>query len=630
MADVRKSTRPFSINNTNPEPRTLDLRTTLANSWWIYRELFRRAPRDSTIRLLVTIFSAVLPTASAYYLGKFIDATIQSTTSGVSITSITQIDRPIIVWSLFLCLALVFQYITNVIDSYVSRRIDAYHMEKFTQDLFIKISHFDVQQFEDPVVSNSFQKARDNAYKVDFFWSASLNLINNMIAAGVALVICFRLTPEITLLVVLLTLPYNAIIGEATRKLWQFYNSHIEQRRRVSELNRYLSFETTMIPEHKVSGSHRYIGTIASKENNALIEERLDIFRTRVKKLLLLVFLQIPQYLVPPIYLAWRVLTKGITFGQLSFYYSRFSSLSSSISSTLSQFTTTSDAANYLGFVRDVFSSTPSITSGPKHIPATVPSTIEFVNVSFKYPKTDKYVLEKINLLIRPAEKVAIVGENGAGKTTLVKLLLRFYDPTEGEILVNGIPLSELSLDQYYDTIGVLLQDFNRYRVFTVKENIQSGDSTRVFSRQFLDRAILQADAHDFVAQLERGIDQILSKEFGGGTNLSTGQWQKIALARMFYRDRPVLILDEPTASIDAEAEYRIFKRIYNFTENKTVIIISHRFSTVRNAKQIFVLHKGKIIEQGSHDELMKKNGNYANAFSLQAKGYLLENSTPT
>ncbi len=249
------------------------------------------------------------------------------------------------------------------------------------------------------------------------------------------------------------------------------------------------------------------------------------------------------------------------------------------------------------------------------------PPTIEFRNVFFSYPDSDKLILKNFNLTIKSGEKIALVGENGAGKSTLIKLILRFYDVTDGEILINGIPIKELDIHDWYKKIGALFQDFIKYQ-FTFKENVIFGNLEMKDDLEGIKNAIKKSGADSYLEDLPKGLDQIVGKTFEDGVDLSGGQWQKLALARAFFRDAPILILDEPTSAIDAKAEYEIFERVGQLQKDKTVIIISHRFSTVRNADRILVLDEGRIVEEGNHEKLMKKKGLYAELFNIQAQGY--------
>ncbi len=247
------------------------------------------------------------------------------------------------------------------------------------------------------------------------------------------------------------------------------------------------------------------------------------------------------------------------------------------------------------------------------------PPKIEFKKVSFTYPNGTK-ILDNISFTVEPGQNVALVGMNGAGKSTIIKLLCRFYDVSDGQILVNGHDLRDLSLDQWYSYIGTLFQDFVSYH-FSVKENILLGDSSK-FDEAKMMEAAKRADAASFIERLPQKYSQILGREFDDGEELSGGQWQKLAIARAFYHASPVLIMDEPTSAIDAEAEFEIFENLEKEYRDKTLILVSHRFSTVRNADVILVIDGGQIIERGSHEKLLKLDGRYSSMFKKQAKGY--------
>jgi ATP-binding cassette subfamily B protein len=246
---------------------------------------------------------------------------------------------------------------------------------------------------------------------------------------------------------------------------------------------------------------------------------------------------------------------------------------------------------------------------------------IEFRNVSFAYPGTQRLVLRGLNLTLHQGERIALIGENGEGKTTIVKLLTRLYDPTEGAIYLDGVDLREYDLDDYTSQVAVIFQDFMRYDM-TARENIAIG---RVAERQNLDEVVAAArksKADDVVRKLEAGYEQMLGRRFDGGVDLSGGEWQKVALARAYLRDAQILILDEPTASLDAKSEQQVFRQFAELTQNKLSLLISHRFSTVRMADRIVVLENGRIAEEGHHDQLMARDGRYAQMFDMQASNY--------
>jgi ATP-binding cassette subfamily B protein len=255
----------------------------------------------------------------------------------------------------------------------------------------------------------------------------------------------------------------------------------------------------------------------------------------------------------------------------------------------------------------------------PVKIPKTpYPPEVEFRNVSFLYPGSKNKVLDNVSFKIESGQNVALVGKNGAGKTTIVKLICRFYDVTSGEILINGINIKNVNLHDWYSYLGTLFQEFIKYD-FTVKENITQGS---LHNEERVKSAAIKSGADKFILDLPKKYDQILGKQFEGGIELSSGQWQKIAIARAFYQSSPILILDEPTSAIDAETEFKIFKNLDKEYRDKSLLLISHRFSSVRNADKILVIQKGKIVEEGNHEDLVNKNGKYAKMFGRQAIGY--------
>jgi ATP-binding cassette subfamily B protein/ATP-binding cassette subfamily C protein len=259
----------------------------------------------------------------------------------------------------------------------------------------------------------------------------------------------------------------------------------------------------------------------------------------------------------------------------------------------------------------------------PRSPPRGGAGRIELRGLSFRYPGAGTWALRGVDLTLEPGEKLGLVGENGAGKSTLVKLLLRLYDPTEGAILYGGVDLRDMDVGDLRSRFGAVFQDFARYQ-FSAAENIGLGEPHRIGDRAAIARAAQRAGADAVIAALPQGFDTMLGGWFEAGHEISAGQWQKLAVARAFLReDAEVLILDEPTASIDAEAEHELFERFRTLAADRTAIVISHRFSTVRIADRIGVLHGGRLVELGSHRELLEQEGRYAHLFRLQAQGYL-------
>jgi ATP-binding cassette, subfamily B, bacterial len=321
------------------------------------------------------------------------------------------------------------------------------------------------------------------------------------------------------------------------------------------------------------------------------------------------------------------VLTKALagafSIGTFTMLTGAFQRSRTYIEKILSSFNDISEQAMFLTDLFDFFAMEPTIRSLPNAIPAPRPirAGFEFRDVAFAYPGSSRLVVQKINFRLYPEEKIALIGENGAGKTTLVKLLSRLYDPTAGSILLDGIDLREYDVESLRREIGVIFQDYMRYDM-VVRDNIGFGKIESLQDEPRVQTAAHKSLANHLIDRLPNGYDQMVGRRFEGGVDLSGGEWQKIALARAYMRDAQLLILDEPTATLDARAEYEVFQRFADLTRDRMAVLISHRFSTVRMADRILVLADGAIQEQGTHQQLVALGGRYAELFELQAAGY--------
>ncbi|GAA0261127.1 ABC transporter ATP-binding protein [Rhodanobacter caeni] len=328
-------------------------------------------------------------------------------------------------------------------------------------------------------------------------------------------------------------------------------------------------------------------------------------------------------YYAAYVIIAYRTVSGDFSVGDLTFLSASFRRLRNLLESLLVGFSQVAGQALYLDDLFSFFRIEPEILSppNPRPFPQPIREGFVFEDVGFRYPEAERWAVRHLSFTLRAGEVLALVGENGAGKTTLVKLLSRLYDPDEGRILLDGHPLAQYDLEELRLNIGVIFQDFVRYYL-SAADNVAVG---RIDARE--DRARVVEAAHrsmadEVIGKLPRGYEQMLGKLFKSGVDLSGGEWQKIAIARAYMRDAPLLILDEPTAALDARSEFEVFQRFKELSQGKTAVIISHRFSTVRMADRIIVLDGGRIEEIGSHDDLLAANGHYAELFELQAAGY--------
>jgi ATP-binding cassette subfamily B protein len=322
-------------------------------------------------------------------------------------------------------------------------------------------------------------------------------------------------------------------------------------------------------------------------------------------------------------YVVYEAVAGVLLIGALVFLTGAIAGASSNIQLLFSTFSSIADQALFLTDLLDFFALTPRVRSKPNALPVPRPilQGFEFKNVSFAYPGSKRMVLKNINFKLQPCERIALVGENGQGKTTIVKLLTRLYDVTDGQILLDGVDIREYDLEDLWKETSVIFQDFMRYEM-TASANIAMGRIADRANATRIQEAAVKSLAAPIIQRLPKGFEQVLGCRFDGGVDLSGGEWQRMALARAYLRDAQLLILDEPTASLDARSEHDVFRQFTELTQGKMALLISHRFSTVRMADRILVMEDGQISEEGPHDALMKSGGHYADMFELQATSY--------
>jgi len=393
--------------------------------------------------------------------------------------------------------------------------------------------------------------------------------------------------------------------------------------RRELDYLRVLGGSREAAKELKLFGLKDFLIQRFTRLSDQIYDENVNLSRRRLIAGSLLSMIGTAGYYSAYVYVIWRTVSGELSIGTLTFLTGAIVQASSNIQQVFSTLSSIADQALFLTDLLAFFEMQPTIRSKDHALPAPRPITrgFEFRNVSFRYPGTSRMVLNGLSVTLRAGERVALVGENGEGKTTLVKLMTRLYDPVEGQVLLDGIDLREYNLEDLYREIGVIFQDFMRYEM-TARANIAVGQVSEIDNTALLRTAAHKSMADQIIDRLPKDYEQMLGRRFETGVDLSGGEWQKVALARAYLRDAQVLILDEPTAALDARSEFEVFQRFAELTTGKTALFISHRFSTVRMAQRILVLENGRIAEDGSHDELFTLGGRYAEMFEMQAASY--------
>ncbi|GEO09098.1 ABC transporter ATP-binding protein [Segetibacter aerophilus] len=498
--------------------------------------------------------------------------------------------------------------------------------DKFSNHTSVKImSHaatLDLDQFENSAFYDKLERARQQTIGRTILLSQVLSQVQDLITMAFLAAGLLAFNPWLIILLLVAIIP--AFLGEAyfNDKTYALSRRQTPERRELDYV-RFLGASDETAKEVKIFNLSGFIINRFKElsgqfyKDNKLLAMRRTVWGT------LFTMLGSAGYYGAYVFMIAQATQGKITIGSLTFLAGSFRQLRSLLEGILIRFTSVSQGAVYLQDFFEFFEIQPKIVlaTNPVPFPKPIKYGFTFDNVGFRYSNSERWANRHLSFTLRPGEKIALVGENGAGKTTLVKLLARLYDPTEGQILLDGINLREYDLDELRIQIGVIFQDFIRYQM-SVNQNIAVGNISEVSNHPLIKSSSEQSMAHPLIERLPNKYEQMLGRRFNNGIDLSGGEWQKIALARAYMKDAQLLILDEPTAALDARAEYEVFQRFAELTKGKTAVLISHRFSTVRMADRIVVLEKGQLVEIGSHEELLQKGGRYAELFRLQAMGY--------
>ncbi|HUK49264.1 MAG TPA: ABC transporter ATP-binding protein [Terriglobales bacterium] len=518
---------------------------------------------------------------------------------------------------------------TALVSSLISRAIDysdSLLANKYTRHVSIEVmkhaSELDVIAYEDPVFYDRLERARVQATdRLVMIQSIGRLELQAITAIAYSVAVMFY-APWLMLLLIAAVVP--AFLGE-THFAFLGYAKNFRQTpiKRQLDYLRQAGATKEAAKELKLFNLAGFFTNRFAKLSDIIYKQDVDLARKRLGIGSILSVISTGGYYGAYAYVIWKTVAGRLTIGTFYFLITAIMQASSNIQQVFSTLSGIADQALFLTDLLAFFEMRPTIQSKPNALPAPRPirQGFEFRNVSFQYPGNERLVIDHLNFHLHPAERVALIGENGQGKTTIVKLITRLYDPTEGQILLDGIDLREYDLEDLYREIGVIFQDFMRYEM-TARENIAVGKIEQIEDLAALTDSAHKSLADEVIARLPAKYEQMLGRRFESGVDLSGGEWQKLALARAYLRDSQLLILDEPTAALDARSEYQVFQRFAELTAGKMALFISHRFSTVRMADRIVVLESGRIVEEGTHEKLTRMGGRYAEMFELQAASY--------
>jgi ATP-binding cassette subfamily B protein len=587
------------------------------------RLVWETQPALTVVIGLSTLFQALIPAATAWVGKLTIDAVVSALAQPA--LGFGPVALPL---ALGVGLALAGQVLNalhqvsqDLLRDKLTYRINAQIIEKALT--------LDLEFFETPHKQDMLQRAwQEASFRPLMILQETFMLVQHVITLVTMTALMLRFSVWVVLLLVVTGLPALYVQSKFARESFMLYHGRAGAWRRLMYYSMLLT-QGNFVKEIKLFGLGRVLLDRYKTLYAQFIRENRGLALRRNAASAALQLLGLAGYYGAYLAVILQTLGGHLTLGDLTLYSALLMQAPLIAQSLMQVMSTIYEQNLFLGNLFAFLGLQPSMPPGGvgRPTPETLRQGIEFRHVNFRYPSSMSDILHDISLTIRPGEKIALVGENGAGKTTLIKLLTRLYDPSSGSITFDGVDLRELDPASVQARIGVIFQDFVQYHL-PARENIGFGQVEALNDEARIIAAAQKSGAHEIISRLPQGYDTMLGRLFlerdgrREGSDLSIGQWQKVALARAFMRAAPLLILDEPTASLDARAEYEIFKRFQELAADRTAILISHRFSTVRMADRIIVLEAGRIIEQGTHAELLQMGGKYAALFNLQAEGY--------
>ena len=593
----------------------------------LFREIAAASPRLLAASLGLRLVAACLPILSLYLAKLILDGIVAQQARPAPAVGIAEWlsdpgrARLALLVGAELGLALLSD-LTGRLASLTETLIGDLYANAASVRLMAHAASLDLAQFEDSAQQDRLERARRQV-------SGRTGLIGTVFGQLKALVTLASLTAGVAVFTPWLVVLIAAALVPALLNEWHFTKAGYRlawirspERRRIDYL-RYLGASVETAKEVKLFGLSSYITALYGALAKNLLAENRTLATARARWGFAFASLGTLAYYAAYAVIVWRTVAGAFSIGDLAFLAGAFQRLRGGIEGLLLGLTQISGQAQYLDDFFSFFAIRPEIRSPaqPVPVPSPIREGLVFEDVGYRYPGTEIWALRGLSFAVRAGETVALVGGNGAGKTTIVKLMTRLYDPHEGRVLLDGRPLAAYDLDDLRARVAAIFQDFVRFDL-TAGENVAVGRIAAADDQDRIAAAAARGLAAPVIERLPEGYAQPLGKRFAGGVDLSGGEWQKVALSRAYMREAEILILDEPTAALDARAEHDVFARFRELSAGRTTVLISHRFSTVRMADRILVLEGGRLLEDGSHAALMGQGGRYAELFTLQAQGY--------
>ncbi len=600
--------------------RYKEAREALSNVPRAFALLWEAAPAETTGFAAITVIDAAFPAAQAWAGKMILDGVVSAIKLGLSPADGARAVAP---WLLFEFVLVVAKEVAGRGRSLARGLIDLRLGYLVTGSIVRKALTLDMRWFEDPAFYDKLQNARrQSEYRAMNVVDNGFYALQNALSLISFLVILLAFNPWVALALCAAGIPAFIVQTRFSRLEFRLQTWRAPETREMNYIEQLLTMDDAVKEVKLFELGEPMLKTHADTFARAFSEDAA-LARARSLYGVLWGTLSIAAYYGAWVWVIMRTVGGALTLGGMTFYLTLFSQSQGAFQGLLDNVGRLFENGLFLKNLFDFLGLQPKLESrldGPRP-PEDLTRGIEFESVWFRYPNGERWVLEDFSLKIRPGEKLALVGENGAGKTTLIKLLTRLYEPEKGRVLLHGVDLRHYPSEELHRRIGAIFQDFVRYQR-TLGENIAFGAVEKMSDKAAIASAAERSGADEVARTLAHGYDTRLGRWFDDGHDLSGGQWQKVALGRAFMRDGEVLILDEPTSSLDAEAEAAVFDRFKTLAAGKTALLVSHRFSTVRMADRILVLKNGRVEELGTHDELVAKAGTYARLFELQARGY--------